>query len=90
MSYTPLESSMVDHLDEYQDFYKDDYVTLSVRGDVWQVVTIASYQGYTNDHMLTLRWVTGETDPGRLVKFGSSTARKLTAMEVIAISSKHR
>jgi len=79
---------MVDLFDEYQDFSKGDYITLSVRGDIWKVVSVNFLQGYSNDHMLTLEWVTGDENPGRLVKFGSTTARKLTAMEVIALSAK--
>lgn len=72
-----------------QDFKKDDFVTLRLRGDVWRVDKVEPLAGYSGtEDMLTLVWVAGKEDPGRLVKFGSKTARKLNEMEVIALSAK--
>lgn len=78
---------MADHWDKDQDFYEGDYVTLAERGDIWQVVSCCEFQGFADDHLLELRWIAGDEDPCRLVRFGSGTARKLSEMEVIALSS---
>jgi hypothetical protein len=75
--------------DPYKDFKKDDYVTLTHRGDVWRVETVIPHGGFTGvEDMLHLEWVAGSQDPGRIVKYGSTSARKLTAMEVIALSAR--
>lgn len=71
------------------DFKVGDYVTLSARGDVWRVVKVDPLGGYVAaEDMLHLEWVAGTQNPGRQVRFGSGTARKLTELEVIAVASK--
>lgn len=72
-----------------QDFNRGDFVTLRLRGDVWRVEMVEPFGGYSGtEHMLSLVWVAGSQDPGRRMRFGSDTARKLTEMEVIALSAQ--
>jgi hypothetical protein len=72
-----------------KNFKKGDFVTLRTRGDVWRVEMVSPFGGYSGtDDMLTLAWVAGASDPGREMRFGSSTAFKLTEMEVIALSAQ--
>lgn len=64
---------------------ENDYILLEVRGGVWRVVGVNDHAGLEYDEaMLTLEWIGGCADPGRLVKFSSGQARRLTDMEVIA------
>lgn len=62
-----------------------DYVELTVHGGVWRIKGINPFQGLPGEDMLTLEWIGGCPDPGRTRQFSSGQARKLAAMEVIAL-----
>lgn len=71
--------------DETGDLRPGDYVHLTIRGDIWQVKQIGILEGLPGENMLTLEWVCGDRDPGRICKFSDGQARRVNAMEVIAL-----
>jgi hypothetical protein len=66
-------------------FKPGDYIHLEVRGDFWRVKKIDFFQGIDSEHMLTLEWICGDDDPGRICKFSSGQAIKVNEMEIIAL-----